>query len=384
MRRLPAFAEEMGGEESRPAPYTAAMDDSLPLFRHDPALAARLPRMPLCELPTPVEALPVLAGELGIPVLYAKRDDLSAPLYGGNKVRKLEFLLADALARGHSEVLTFGFAGSNFAAATALYGQRAGLRCLSMLLPQKPSDYVRGNLRLGLSAGASIHHAGSVPSIALRAAWEYLKRPLAGRRPPYWIPAGGSSPPGVAAYINAALELADQVAAGELPAPDRIYVAMGSMGTAAGLAIGLVLADLPTRVLAVRVVEKRFASARGLEELLQRTLRWLGPAYRDVMTPAQALARVDIREEYYGEHYGQVTPATAAALEQFAGATPLRLDGTYSAKAAAALLADARRGELGDRVPLFWHTFNARPLQDLLRSGVARDIPPGLRPYFDG
>ncbi len=359
------------------------MTAELPLFRRFPGLAGRLPRQPLCDLPTPVEDCGALADAVGIGGLHAKRDDLSAPLYGGNKVRKLEFLLADAQARHRREVLTFGFAGSNFAAATAFYGERLGLHCLSMLLPQVPSDYVRSNLSLGLTAGAEIFHAETVPRLACRAVLETLKRPLTGRRVPYWIPAGGSAPQGVAAYINAALELAEQVEAGLLPAPHRIYVAMGSMGTVAGLAIGLVLAGMASQVVAVRVVEKRFASAQGLSELLQRTLRWLGPEVAQQVNAAQALARVEVREEFFGSHYGEVTAKTAAAMEQFAGSTSLRLDGTYSAKAAAALLADADSGRLGEQESLFWHTFNARPLEGLL-STHGLDIPPAIRPYFAG
>ncbi len=358
------------------------MVDTIPLFSRYPRLADRLPYMSLCELPTAIEPLAGLGQLLQIGGLYAKRDDRSAAGYGGNKVRKLEFLLADAVQKNRREVLTFGFAGSNFAAATALYGRRQGLDCLSMLLPQSPSDYVRSNLLVGRAAGATLMQSPSVPRLAVRALWQMAQRPFSGRPLPYWIPAGGSSPLGVCAYVNAALELAGQIEAGEVPVPDRIYVAMGSMGTVAGLAVGLHLAGLDSRVVAVRVVEKRFASARGLSDLIGRVIDLLGSDVVSRGAKPQIIGNIEVREEYFGGEYGHVPAETAIVMEQFAAETALRLDGTYSGKAATALVADAKKGALGDQQVILWHTFNCHPLQPLIGSITVRDLPAEFRDYF--
>lgn len=358
------------------------MTDFPHLFRAYPGLAARVPHVALCDLPTPVAAMPALAADRGLNSLHVKRDDLSAAAYGGNKVRKLEFLLADARRRGCREVLTFGFAGSNFAAACAFHARGLGMGCVSMLLPQENAAYLRDNLLVGLSAGAELHERATVPGLALDAAWQFARHSVRSGQRPYWIPAGGSSPPGVLGFVNAAFELRAQVEAGDLPEPDRIYVAMGSMGTAAGLAIGLRAAGLSTRVVAVRVVDKKFAGARLLDDLVQRCCDWLRD--RDPAFPVPDLAdvRIEVRDEFFGGGYGVVDAETGEAIRQTADLEGLALDGTYSGKAMAALFRDAAAGALAGQRILFWSTFNSRPLDSLVGGVDWRCLPPRLQQYF--
>jgi 1-aminocyclopropane-1-carboxylate deaminase/D-cysteine desulfhydrase-like pyridoxal-dependent ACC family enzyme len=118
----------------------------IPLFKQYPKLEEKLPYISLGEFPTPVQKLERLGMELGVGNLYTKRDDLSGRLYGGNKPRKLEFILGDVLRSGAKEVITFGGAGSNHALATAIYSRQAGLKSISMLMPQPNARYVRNNL----------------------------------------------------------------------------------------------------------------------------------------------------------------------------------------------------------------------------------------------
>lgn len=200
-------------------------DPNLPLFQLFPSLEETAPRRVLTNLPTPVApfSLPVK----GPGALHIKRDDLTATPYGGNKVRKLEFLLADAQRQGARDLLTFGYAGSNHALATAIYGAQAGLHVTSLLLPQPNAQYVRRNLLAGHAAGARLLARRNVPAIALTVALFSAKAVLSGQRRPYIIPAGGSSPVGVLGYVNAAFELADQVNTGLVPLPDRIHESTG-------------------------------------------------------------------------------------------------------------------------------------------------------------
>ena len=120
-------------------------------------LEDRIPYVSLAELPTPVQKLDALGEEIGLDHLYIKRDDLAGKIYGGNKIRKLDFILGNVLRTKAKEVLTFGFAGSNHALATAIYAQQVGLRSISMLMPQYNADYVRRNLLMSHYCGAELH-----------------------------------------------------------------------------------------------------------------------------------------------------------------------------------------------------------------------------------
>lgn len=343
-----------------------------PLHELAPGLAQHLPAQALCDLPTPVSDLPLP----GLGCIIVKRDDLTAADYGGNKLRKLEFLLADAQAKGASELLTFGFAGSNFAAATALQAQRHDMRCISLLLPQSPEPYVRDNLRLQLAAGAELHLRKSVPALAADALWQMLRHRWHAGAWPYWIPAGGSSPLGVLGFVNAALELDRQTDA----FPTDIYVAMGSMGSVAGLAVGAAILGVDTRIVAVRVVEPRFANPRALRKLIVSVLALLRKQGVQVPSVDAVLTRIEIREEFFGEGYGVPSNETRAAMDELRTAG-LPVESAYTGKAFACILADRKAGRSGP-TPLFWLTCNGTDTRALSAGVSASQAPEAFRDYF--
>lgn len=345
-----------------------------PLLQEYPGLRA-LPVAGLLDGPTPVQ--PLADG------VFVKRDDLSAADYGGNKIRKLDLLLAAARARGAAEVLTFGYAGSNFVAATAWHGRKLGLSTLAYLLPQVNAHYVADNLSVGLHAGAELHLRDSEAAIARSALLRSAVRLLRRGRLPAWIPPGGSSPLGAVGFVNAALELRAQVDAGELPVPERIYVAFSSMGTVAGLALGLELAGLPSRIMAVRVVDPHFAAPEKLRKLVRETRRLLTRHERRLAPDIErALARVQVRAEFFGEAYGVPTAATRAAIDRFTGASAARADTAYSGKALACLYHDLDAGQLRGGTALFWHTYNAHGLPPQVPRLTRDRVPEALRSYF--
>lgn len=340
---------------------------SYPLFDAFPRLGV-FPRAGLLDGITAVQSMP------GTDDIWIKRDDLSASDFGGNKIRKLDLLLAQARARGRSDVLTFGYSGSNFVAATAWHGRKLGLATQAVLLPQADAPYVADNLATGLHAGAQLHLARGNAAAVARAIALSTAKLLRHGRVPLWIPPGGSSPLGALGFVNAAFELRAQVESGAMPPPTRLYVAFSSMGTVAGLAIGLALAGLQTRIEAVQVVGNDFASAAKLDRLIRRTrqlLRRTDPA----ACPGR-VAEVRIRTEFFGRGYALASPAVKAAMSRFGSATGARSDSAYSGKAIAALYADHDAGAL--RGPtLYWHTFNAhgRP------AGVGPFPAQALAPY---
>jgi D-cysteine desulfhydrase len=330
--------------------------------------------MDLGGLPTPVSHQQALGERLGLPALYVKHDDRAGEVYGGSKARKLEHLLADALARGARSVLTYGGMGSNHALATAVHTDRLGLGCQLLLLAEPPSDHAREHLLAEHHLGCEQHRAGGIDEDAARRALG----PRFDAERPYIIPAGGTSPLGNAGYVNAAFELAAQCDAGELPIPEVIYVALGTTGTAAGLYVGLRAAGLPTRVVAVRASNPGTGSLRNLSATIESTARFLNEL--DPSFPRVEADRELLRLEHGFAGAGYAIPSDdgrrAAELARTLGA--LELDPTYTSKAFAALIHDAPR--LSGQPVLFWNTYDPRHIP----WGEARpeDLPPAFLPYL--
>jgi D-cysteine desulfhydrase len=320
------------------------------LFRRYPQLGERLPWLPLATTPTPVE--PLRLERFGS-AHWIKRDDLSGPLYGGNKVRKLEWLLAEARRRGAERLITLGAAGSHHCLATAVYGRRLGFEVTVALFPQPVTDHVREVVLRLHHLGAELRYA---PRIELLPLAVRLARRAHRRERCVVIAAGGSDAFGTLGYVSGALELATQVERGEVPLPETVHLAAGTMGTAAGLAIGLELAGLPTRVAAVRITSRLVTNRWALRRLVNRTLELLSDAGLTPPKREAVLARIDLRHDYIGAGYGYETPDARRASELFAEAG-FALEPTYTAKAAVGFLDALERGPV--RPHLFWHTLSS-------------------------
>jgi D-cysteine desulfhydrase len=332
---------------------SAADPRGRPLFRSFPWAAERLPWTPLADVPTPVQRLS-LEGRAD---LWIKRDDLTGVPYGGNKVRKLEFLLAHAREHGAERLITAGAFGSHHALATAIYGRAKGFDVTLVLFPQRRTEHVKEVMRAQHATGAEIRTTSRmemVPVATLLAQVAHRGQPTA------VIPPGGSNPTGTLAYVDAAMELADQVAAGAAPEPAVIHVAAGTMGTMAGIAIGSAMAGLRSRVIGWRITSRIVTNEWAYRRLVVRTLRRLARAGIDVPEPETVLARSEIRDEQLGDGYGRATEAGERATARFAEAG-MTLDPTYTAKAAAGLLAsiEAGVGSAAEGPALFWHTLSA-------------------------
>jgi D-cysteine desulfhydrase len=340
------------------AAVTPPVAEPLALERRYPQIGGRFPRVGLTTLPTRVHLLPQLARHGGVANLWIKRDDESGPLYGGNKPRKLEFLLGEARAEGKTAVLTFGGIGTHHGLATAVCARAAGLRTILVLLAQPVTEHVRHNLLLDHAAGAEMHFAPGVARVTARAVRLCVREWLRGGLPSI-IPAGGTSPLGALGYVNAAFELAEQVAAGALPEPDDIFVPLGTGGTVAGLVLGAKLAGLRTRVHAVLVTDILPPSAAKVAALANRSLGLLRECGAAVPALTVAAGDVAIVTGFLGAAYGAPTEVARQArvlMEQLEG---VHLETTYTAKCLAAMLAAARSGGSRDRTVLFWNTYSS-------------------------
>lgn len=324
-----------------------------PLFDAFPALADALAPVPLAALPTPVEALPAFG-----PRAWIKRDDLSHAVYGGNKVRKLEFVLAEMRRRRARAVYTLGATGTNAGIAASMVCEAEGLPCTIITFPQPDSATVARN-RAWL---AHFHARYEARPTLWRAVLRYYLHPARLDPRNYFLFAGCSNPVSTFGYVNAAFELREQIRAGLCPEPEEIVVAVSSASTLAGLTLGVALAGLRSRVSGIRVAAERLGpfaacTAGVVEKLETQALAMLHAAGE-----AQAWRRAPpahLHGEYVGNGYGEVTPAATAAMAAFAEKAGLVLEGTYSGKAAAAFLDRLREGE---GPVLFWNTFNSRPL----------------------
>jgi 1-aminocyclopropane-1-carboxylate deaminase/D-cysteine desulfhydrase-like pyridoxal-dependent ACC family enzyme len=342
----------------------------------------QLPWVQLATLPTPVEPISGLAEASGAEAFWVKRDDLTSDVYGGNKVRKLEFLLGEALDTHAADVITFGAAGSNHALATAIHGSALGLRVHSMLVPQPNARYVARNLLAGVACGADVHMF-SDPTHALRGAAALRRRLRASTgREPHLIPFGGTTPRSGIGFVSAGLELATQVEYGELPEPDLLYVTLGSLGTAAGLAVGMRAAGMRTRLVGVPVVSYEADSAENLLALIRATqdaVREADPTFPD---HGWSTDDFEVATGFLGEEYARFTAEGMDAV-RLAAASGLRLEGTYTGKTLSALLAHGRAGRMDGRTVLFWNTYNSRDLSPLAGAADPSRVPMRARSYFE-
>mgnify|MGYP001159164689 FL=1 len=308
-------------------------------------MAERVRWRALALLPTPVEVLPSPPGFRGR--LYVKRDDLTSSLYGGNKIRKFEYLFARAAHAGARTLVAVGGIGSNQGLAVALHGRALGFSVELSLAWQPITEGVRRNLRGMIAAGARLHYAPTT----IGALW-HLTRIARGLRrrgaAPFVLPIGATSAESSLGYVFAGFELAEQVRAGLLPEPDRIYVACGTCGTAAGLIVGCRLAGLKSRVSAVRISGRLLTNT----PLLLREMRRVASFFK-VHTGWQDAGLVG---GYAGARYGAPTREAEAAI---AWAAPrLSLETTYTGKALAACLDACRAADAGETI-LFWNTYNS-------------------------
>lgn len=349
------------------------------LARHFPVLAATLPCLELATLPTPLEPSTALADALGVGWLAIKRDDLTSPLYGGNKVRKLDYLLADALARGSDAVVTFGSVGSNHALATAVFATRLGLAAHAVLIDQPPDAAVDRKLRWLLQLGTRVHHAAGFAD-SRRLADELAATYPGGARRLTEIPWGGSSLRGTTGFVAAALELTRQMAE---PA-DFLYVSGGTMGTAIGLALGLRAAGWPTRVVAPRAVPSGEGDAGRAARVALETSQALNALDPSFPVPADPLDNLELRPEFFGSGYAVATREALEARDLVLGLHGITLDPTYTAKAFAGLVADARAGRLAGRRVVYWHTYSSAPWPAGLAGVDLAALPASLHHYVTG
>jgi L-cysteate sulfo-lyase len=314
---------------------------------------SRFPRARLCHVPTPLEPMPRLTELLGGPTLWIKRDDCTGLATGGNKTRKLDFLMGEALEQGADCVVTQGAVQSNHVRQTAAAATRLGLDCMVLLerrVPDVSPDYeTTGNVFLDHLFGAQMRFVEGGED--MNAAAEALGRELEaeGRRP-YVIPGGGSNPVGALGYVSCALEMLGQANDMGLRI-DHLVHATGSAGTQAGLVVGLVGTNSGIPVLGISVRQPKERQEQMVHGLAERTARHLGVAGG---IPREAVVA---NSDHVGPGYGQSTPEMVEAIRLLARTEGILLDPVYSGKGMAGLIALIRADRFRkDENVVFLHT----------------------------
>lgn len=320
---------------------------------------ARFPRLHFAHLPTPLEPLKNLSRELGGPNIWIKRDDCTGLAGGGNKTRKLEFLMAEAEQQGADTIITQGATQSNHARQTAAIAVKMGMACEVLLEDrtgsQDPDYNFNGNVLLDVLFKATLHrHPGGTD---MNAAMEDLATQLrSDGKKPYIIPGGGSNPVGALGYVHCAMELLYQADTAGLRM-DLVVHGTGSAGTQAGLVTGFAGSNSQVPVLGIGVRAPKPLQEENVFKLAERTADLLG------IPGAIAREQVQANCDYVGEGYGIPTPGTIEAIELFARSESILLDPVYSGKGAAGLIDLIRRGHFAkDQNIVFIHTGGSQAL----------------------
>ena len=353
------------------------------LFRRYPVLEAHVPWISLTKTPTPVERLSTLEQELDVGGLWIKRDDMCGCGYGGNKPRKLEFLLAEAKAKGAKSLITLGGLGSHHTLATVACANRLGFQS-SLILAQRPlSEKGKQNLLASHAMGASLSYASNDVFAGWMIALVYMRLWRRDGVRPYFVAPGGTSALGCLGYVSAAFELAEQIQRGECPEPDAIFVAMGSMGTAAGLWLGLRLAGLSTQLVPVRVYQDFRTNPFGLKWYAMASQRLLSRHIPNFEKVSLLTSEIDIIKEFIGPGYGHITTAAREAASRLSATEHIDLEYVYTGKCFAGLLEGVEQGRWSDKQIMYWHTYNSYPLQALSPTKLSLVKPPkGFEKFF--
>jgi len=356
---------------------------AVPLFDTYPQLKQKIAHKTLGDFPTPIEKLSTLEKELEINNLYIKSDNLSSRLFGGNKVRKLEFLLADALSLGATGILTYGFAGSNFVCATAVHAKQCNLDCFCMLLPQRNTQYLQRNLLIGnqYTANQYLCHTPAQREVHTHRVNEQYRRKTGKNL--YFIPSGGSNEVGTLGFVNAAFELKEQIKLGLMPEPDYIYIALGSCGSAAGLMLGLYTAGLKTKVIPICVEPREEPSKeQKVISLFTQANKLLHDA--DHSFPLFTITEDDfsINYDFVGDGYAHITDHAKEAIQMLWETEDIKLDGTYAGKAFAGMISDIKKHNMKDKIILFWNTFCSGAFSEIIDDTSHTNLPVDFEQFF--
>ncbi|OQA47281.1 MAG: D-cysteine desulfhydrase [Bacteroidetes bacterium ADurb.Bin302] len=322
------------------------------LFRMYPSLNEQIPWRTIAAWPSPIQKI-----EFANSSLWIKRDDLSSESFSGTKIRKLEFIIADAEKKGFKHIVTIGGIGSNHCVCTAKVCRQLGMDCTLLLFKQPINSFVVKNLTEMAENGVELIliDPPSNDQIYFMSIQRIVKK-----RNAFFIPLGGSSPVGTIGIVNAVFELKKQIEDGVIPCPNYIYSAHGSGGTLAGLALGVHLAGLSTNVVGVSVgtasdFKKNAIDENVIANLMLKTQLYLYKFLRDTNFVSTKAKSPSVEYKYEGAGYGHISQGESTNIALMQKESGIKLDPVYTAKACEAVLRAVEKSKPDDKI-LFWLT----------------------------
>lgn len=342
----------------------------------------KIPWIKIGNFPSRIEKLQEMGEAYGFKNLFIKCDDCAHEVYGGNKVRKLEYVLADALQKDRKTLVTLGGVGSNQVLATGIFGSELGFKTIGIMFDHPNSEYVRKNLLLDKYYEVDLVFAKDMIGEIFALVSKYLKTVLNGGKP-YFVTGGASSPIGNMGFVNAAFELKNQIELGEVPEPDYIIAPCGSIGTTAGLNLGCKLAGLNSRVVAVRIGIPLAVTRWRMRRMIGHINDYM--RNYDSSVPKLIIKTDDLilLEDYMGNEYAYFTEEGCRIIEEMRDLEGIPLDPTYTGKALAGGLDWLKKIREQDKAVLFWNTYNSIDLGEKAATVDYKTLPPKFHKYFE-
>jgi D-cysteine desulfhydrase len=352
------------------------------IFKLYPDLKEKLPFLKIGNFPTPIHRLDKLGENLGFKNLYIKRDDLCSPLYGGNKIRKLEFLFGDAKKKNKKFLITTGCVGSNYILSVCIFAKEFGFMPTVIFYPQEMVSYIKKNLLLDHFFGCEMIYSPSLYLVPFYLLYNFLRLSLKNKESPYYLPIGGSSILGTIGYLNAVFEIKTQIEKGILPEPSYIFSALGTCGTVAGLELGVRVAKLKTKIISVQVVEKLIANEKRVAKLVNKTAKFLHNL--DNSFPHLKISPKDVivLKKYFGGKYARITREGVNAVNLLRKLENITLETTYTAKAFAGLIDFVKENSLQNETILFLNSYNSVDLSNFLINQDYKKLPKSFQKFF--
>ncbi|MCE7749282.1 MAG: pyridoxal-phosphate dependent enzyme [Candidatus Heimdallarchaeota archaeon] len=355
------------------------MTEEIPLFRKYPKLR-NIPWVSTINSPTPIHKMEEISKELNHKEIWVKRDDLTDDIYGGNKLRKYEFVFADILKKNKKRILTQGAIGTNHGLATTVHAKKFGLETHLFLVEQKLSQHVRENLLCHHYFGARLNLMKSNFRRKLA-----IKARLFIDKKAYFVTTGASSPLGTLGFVNAAFELKEQIDAKLIPEPDKLFVTVGSLATCAGLVLGLELAKVRTKVIGIGVTDPIWSSKKNTLDLAVKALELMRTRDSSIPDVSDVIGeRLIVDHRYFGGQYGVPTEEAMEAIK-IAKKDELKLEYVYTGKTLSGLIDYIRKNKLQkDEIIIFWNSKSSADLTSVIEEVNYQDLPRKFHKFFDG
>ncbi|MDH4128616.1 MAG: pyridoxal-phosphate dependent enzyme [Spirochaetota bacterium] len=330
------------------------------LFKYFPQIKEKVPWVTLGNFPTRVTLLSNIVKNLPIKSFWVKRDDETSSIFGGNKIRNLEFEFGKIIQLKKKLILAYGSIGSNFTVACCMFGKHFNIPVNLILFDTVRTEDVENNYKINSALANKITFSKSIMFLPYYVIKEVINTHHMDR---YLMPPGGTSPLSVLGYINAMFELKEQIDNHELPIPNYIFLPVGTGGTIAGLLIGKTILKLPIKIIGITVFEKFLTNISMIKILIYRSVKYFNSIANTNISAKKIFSEINLVNDFLGDGYAHPTNESNSTIKLLMDNEGLILDGTYTGKGMAGAINIIKSSLKSNDNVLFWHSYNS---QDIL------------------